>query len=377
MTTQDHEIRLIDATRHFVTDYVMPNASRWERERALPHEAFKRAAAMGLTAIEVPVALGGMGCSFTTKAGIAELLATADFGFAMAIVNTQNVAKKFSDHPDFAPGLLHLPELIAADRIGCTALTEPDTGSDFAAITTLARASGDGWMISGEKAWITNATRADSIIAYVQTREVGDASGIAAFAIDGWRDGFRRGASSDPIGLHSNGSGGFTLKDYYARGDEMIGEPGEAFKSILLEINGARIYVAAMACGMMQSALDAACAYGSRRQSFGQALSGHQGWRWRLAEASSELAAAKALVASACRAFDAGEDVQCLAAQTKVMATRMAERHLPALTHAMGAEGLKMDQPFGRHLVGIQFCGLVDGSTEMLLERVARLIKPA
>jgi len=377
VTAQEHEIRLIDATKRFVADYVMPNASRWERDRALPREAFTRAAALGLTAIEVPTALGGRGCSFTTKARIAELLATADFGFAMAIVNTQNVAKKFADHPDFAPGRLHLPELISAERIGCTALTEPGTGSDFAAITTQARASGDGWLISGEKAWITNATRADSIIAYVQTRELGDASGIAAFAIDGRRDGFHRGPCSDPIGLHSNGSGGFALKDYRARGDEMIGAPGEAFKAILREINGARIYVAAMACGMMQSALDTAGAYGARRQSFGQALSSHQGWRWRLAEASADLAAAKALVASACRAFDAGEDTQCLAAQTKIMATRMAERHLPALTHAMGAAGLTMDQPFGRHLVGLQFCGLVDGSTEMLLERVARLIRPA
>ena len=213
MTARDQEIRLIDATRRFVADYVKPNASRWERDRALPHEAFKRAATLGLTAIEVPEALGGMGCSFTTKAQIAELLATADFGFAMAIVNTQNVAKKFSDHPDFAAGMLHLPGLISADRIGCTALTEPGNGSDFAAITTLARASGDGWLINGEKAWITNATRADSIIAYVQTKEVGEASGIAAFAIDGRRDGFHRGAPSDPIGLHSNGSGGFTMKD--------------------------------------------------------------------------------------------------------------------------------------------------------------------
>jgi alkylation response protein AidB-like acyl-CoA dehydrogenase len=377
MTARGHEIQLIEATKRFVADYVMPSAPRWERDRELPREAFTRAAALGLTAIEVPTALGGKGCSFTTKAKIAELLATADFGFAMAVINTHNVAKKFADNPNFALGRLHLPDLISAKRIGCTALTEPGTGSDFAAITTLARPSGDGWLISGEKAWITNATCADSIIAYVQTREVGDASAIAAFAIDARRDGFHRGPSSDPIGLHSNGSGGFTLNEYVARGDEMIGAPGEAFKAILGEINGARIYVAAMACGMMQSALDAASAYGAQRQSFGQALSAHQGWRWRLAEASADLAAAQALVASACRAFDAGEDVQCLAAQTKIMATRMAERHLPALTHAMGAEGLKMDQPFGRHLVGLQFCGLVDGSTEMLLERVARLIRPA
>jgi hypothetical protein len=95
-----------------------------------------------------------------------------------------------------------------------------------------------------------------------------------------------------------------------------------------------------------------------------------------LAEAAASLAATQALAAAASSAMDAGEDVQLIAAQTKIVATRMVERHLPAVIHAMGAEGLNPNNMLGRHLVGASICGLVDGSTEMLLERVAKLIRP-
>jgi len=373
---RDHEARLIAATKHFVQDYVLPQTDIWNNDQHLPRDAFLKAAAIGLTAIDVPSDLGGMGCSFSTKAKIAELLAQADFGFAMAVINTQNVARKLADHPSLHVTTSFLPGLVSGDRIGCTALTEAGAGSDFAKIVTRAERRGDGWILNGEKVWITNAAQADTIIVYAQTKEVGDLAGIAAFLVDGRRSEFERGPQVSPIGLHTIGSGSFRLTNYVASKDEIVGAPGVAFKAIMNEINGARIYVAAMCCGMMQSAIDFVGSYGTNRQSFGRPLADHQGWRWTLAEAAASLAATQALAAAAASAMDAGEDVQLIAAQTKIVATRMVERHLPAVIHAMGAEGLNPNNMLGRHLVGASICGLVDGSTEMLLERVAKLIRP-
>lgn len=371
------ETELIAATRRFVDDVVLEHVATWNDNRRLPREVFERAAAIGLTAIEVPLASGGKGCSFSTKARIAELLAYADFGVSMALINTQNVAKKLADLPA-QPGLSrYLAELVSGERIGCTALTEAGAGSDFASIVTRAKRTDGGWRLTGEKVWITNAVLADTSIVYAQTATVGDISGIAAFLVDGRRSGFTRGAAMAPAGLHTIGSGAFQLDGYLARDDEMIGAPGATFKAIMREINGARIYIAAMCCGMMQSALDVAGCYGLRRATFGRPLAEHQGWRWTLAEAASGLAATRALVAAASAAMDAGADVQLIAAQTKIVATRMVERHLPAVVHAMGAEGLKPDQALSRHLAGVSVCGLVDGSTEMLLERVAKLTRPS
>ncbi|MFB0915972.1 MAG: acyl-CoA dehydrogenase family protein, partial [Burkholderiaceae bacterium] len=112
--------------------------------------------------------------------------------------------------------------------------------------------------------------------------------------------------------------------------------------------------------------------YGDERHSFGQPLHSHQGWRWALADAAVDLAAARQLVALACDSLNRNVDAQTSAAHAKVFATRMAGRHIAALMHAMGAEGLREEYPFMRHLVGAQVASLTDGSTEMLLERIAK-----
>ena len=149
----------------------------------------------------------------------------------------------------------------------------------------------------------------------------------------------------------------------------MLRAPGHAFKAILHEINGARIYVAAMCCGMVTAALEIASDYGRQRQTFGKRLVQHQGWRWTLGEAEVDLAAARLMVEDASRLMEEG-DPQFAAARTKIFATKMAERHLPALAQLMGAEGLRDDHPFSRHIIGARVASFVDGSTEMLLERL-------
>lgn len=367
---------LIDGARAFVAREIAPNIVAWERAQAMPRAVFEKAAALGLTSLQVPESLGGRGVSFSVKAEIASVLAEADFGVAMAIINTHNVAAKLASLTG-KPGLhAVLPALIAGKRAGCTALTEADAGSDVTTMQMTATRVAGGWRLNGEKVWITNAVHADTIIVYAQTGKAGDASGVAAFLVDAGREGFTRGPRSDVAGVFATGSGSFELNDYRVAEDEVVASAGTAFKSIMTEINGARIYVAAMCCGMMRSALATVEAFGRRRMSFGAPLSEHQGWRWVLAEAASELAAVSALVRAASHALDAGEDVQLIAAQTKIAATRMVERHLPALAHAMGAQGLTQTGGLQRHLMGARVAGLADGSTEMLLERVAKLIQP-
>lgn len=366
---------LIAGARAFSRE-IAPDIVAWERAQAMPRTVFEKAAALGLTSLQVPESLGGRGESFSVKAEIAGVLAQADFGVAMAIINTHNVAAKLASLAGNSALHAVLPALITGKRVGCTALTEADAGSDVTAMQMMATRVAGGWRLNGEKVWITNAVHADTLIVYAQTGKPGDASGVAAFLVDAGREGFERGPRSDVAGLFAIGSGSFQLNDYRVGEDEVVAPAGAAFKSIMSEINGARIYVAAMCCGMMRSALATVEAFGRRRVSFGAPLTAHQGWRWILAEAAAELAAVSALVDVAASALDAGEDVQLMAAQTKIAATRMAERHIPALAHAMGAEGLTQASGLQRHLMGVRVAGLADGSTEMLLERVAKLMQP-
>ena len=361
---------LLEETRALARD-VAAAAPAWDRTRTMGLDLLVRAAEIGLTGLQVPVAVGGLGLPFSAKAEVAEILGGADFGFAMSVLNTQNIAHRLTR--DVQPELAarYLTDLLAARRIGCTALTEAGAGSDFAAITMRAQPDPQGgdWILTGEKLWIINAAVADVIVVYAQTGTGGD--GIASFLVDASLPGFERLAPLGLTGTHSIGAGGFRLSGYRAPAGAMIKPGGQAFKAALTDINGARVYVAAMCCGMVAEGLRIAAAYGRARQTFGQPLVGHQGWRWRLAEAEIDLAAARLMVAEAAARIDAGRDARYEAARTKVFATRMAERHLPALAQAMGAEGLREDYPFGRHALATRVASFTDGSTEMLLERLA------
>ena len=364
---------LLQRTRAFARQVVMPGAPRWEAERRIAREALSAAAAIGLTGIEVPVAQGGLGLGYRVKAQVAELLGAADFGFTMSLLNTHNVAAKLAREAPAALARQHVPDLLAGRRLGCTALTEPGAGSDFAAIVTRATRTPQGWRLDGAKAWITNAAEAELIVLYAQTQAGSGARGIACFLVDAARPGFVREPAFALSGQHAIGAGGFRLEGYVAHDDELLQPPGRAFKSALVSINGARCYIAAMCNGMVGEALRIALDHGRQRHSFGQPLAAHQGWRWRLAEADTELQASRLLVARAAECIESGADAQLAAAQAKLFATRMAERQLPALAQAMGAEGLREQHPFGRHLAGARVACFVDGSSEMLLERIAAL----
>ena len=374
MTIQADEQQL-ERTREFVRAHVAPDAARRLSERHTSEEVHLAAGSAGLLGLQLPASVGGMGVSFACKAQVAAILAQADFGVAMSLINTHNVAEQLFRLAASGFAQRYLPDLLAGRLSACTALTEPSTGSDFAAIQTQAVAVPGGWRLDGVKTWITNAVHADLVVVYAQTRVGAGAAGIAAFVVQAQRAGFKRSPGPAMGPVSTIGAGGFELQGYMCSEDEMLSPPGEAFKDILGAINGARTYVGAMCCGMVSEGLQVASAWGHARQAFGKPLHGHQGWRWCLADAAIELEAAQLLVAQASDLIDAGLDAQSASAKAKVFATRMAQKHLAALMHAMGAEGLGENYPFVRHLASAQIAGFVDGSTEMLLERIAKDFK--
>jgi alkylation response protein AidB-like acyl-CoA dehydrogenase len=376
MTIEEKDaLDLFRAAERIAQNSVAPNAATWERERRIGWEALRGAAGEGLTGIQVPVSKGGLGLPFSIKAGVLEILAREDFGFAMSLANTHNVAEKLAHE---APPYIvseYVPSLLAAESLGCTALTESGAGSDVGAMRTTATKAGQGWRLYGEKTWITNAAEAGVIVVYAQTEQGRGTGGIASFLVDARRPGFFRDPPIVLPGQHSTGSGGFRLDGYEARSEEMLAPPGKAFKGAMADINGARTYVAAMCCGMVDKALRVCTEYGRIRKTFGKPLNERQGWRWYLADASIDLSAARLLVGQASSRIDSGLDAQVDAAKAKIFATRMGERHIPALLQAMGAEGLREKYPLSRHLMGARMAGYVDGSTEMLLERVSSFLK--
>ncbi len=363
----------LDAVEAFSSKEIMPAAAKWNKGGAPAPELFKKAAELGLSRLTVAKENGGLGFDFSVKAKACEMLAAADFGFAMSLVNTLNVAIKIAQCSSTSLKTEYLPALLWGQASACTALTEQAAGSDFSAIQTRAKKEGDRWILDGEKIWITNARNASLAVVYAQTGDPGERTAIQAFLVDLTAPGCRRYAISSAFPQASTGTGGLVFSHCEIPENHLLSSPEGAFKSIMSEINGARIYVAAMCCGMLGAAIKQATSYGQIRHSFGQPLMDHQSWRFALALAETDLAVSRNFVFSAAEQVDHDEDTQLTSAQAKIQAVSTCQKHIPALLHAMGAEGLREEYPFARHLAASRIAALVDGSTEMLLERVSKL----
>jgi len=367
----------VDAVAAFGKTNVAPFAAQWERDRRQPVEIMRVAARMGLTRYQAPKEAGGFGFSFGAKAAILETLARYHMPFSFCITNTHNAAVKVAREGAPEHRKRYLEGLYAGEVIGCTALSEPGAGSDFAAITTKAEQTGDGWKLDGEKGWIANAANADLFFTYAQTDPAKGWRGIACFLVDAHRPGFERRPPYQLAGGHVIGAGGFRLKDYRAEAIDLISPPGEAFKAAMGSINGARTYVAAMCCGMLAEAIRLALRYGRQRKTFGKPLLEHQGLRWKLVDAITDLEAATALTARAAQAIDKGTDAVLPAALAKKFAGEMILGRLGDCMQAMGANGLREEYGIGLHMAAARICNYVDGSTEIQNERIGALMEQA
>ncbi len=352
------------------SSYVKEHRLDWERAQKQPRELFEKAAELNLLGLETPVKNGGLGAPFSDKVEFARQVSHHSMAAAFALINSQNAAARLrlSSHERHH---LMADEIMAAKRIGCTALSEPHAGSDFAAITTTATKTEGGWTLNGSKAWITNAAHADTIMLYAQTDASKGWRGIASFMIDAKQSGFKRGEPYKLIGGHIIGAGEFHLQDYFAPDEDLLSPAGEAFKVAMTSINGARTYVAAMCAGMMQNSLDLAAGYSKTRNAFGQPLMMHQGLKWSLGDVATHIAALNALTDKAASLIDQGQDAVLAAAHAKKMAGEVSIPAITACLQAMGANGLREEHFLGQHLAAAKIAAFTDGSTEMMKERIA------
>ncbi|MBV8192969.1 MAG: acyl-CoA dehydrogenase family protein [Alphaproteobacteria bacterium] len=371
------ERAVVARAKTFAEEHVGPNAARWEWERQYPLETIRAACRADLHTIELAKKHGGQGQSFSCKLRAFEEIARHDFAFAFALINHHNAVARFARDGKPAHVARLLPRMIAGEVIGCAGLSEPGVGSDFAALEMSAVKVDGGWKLNGAKAWITNAAVAGLSVIYAQTDKAQGYRGIACFAIEAEREGFHRDKPFALHGGHAIGVGGFQLIDYIAPDEALLHPPGQAFKSALAGINGARTYVAAMCCGMLQASLETAVRYTQQRQTFGQPVLAHQGVRWKLVDAATDLEAARLLTYRAARLIDEGADAVLPAAHAKKFATEMALERIADCIEAMGANGLRAEYPLARHLACAKIAAYTDGSIEMMNERIGALLPQA
>ena len=366
----DHELsteetQLVETAKTFAAEKIAPFAAEWELNRTVPLSPFREAAAVGLTGVLVPKAVGGQGVSHMAAAKVLEELAGACFAFTFSLWVHNNMLNTIARNGTPDQIERYVPPMLAGERIGAFCLTEPGAGSDAAAITTLAEKSTGGWRLSGEKAWVTNGVSADVFGVYAQTAHAQGWRGIASFLMAGDTPGLERTPQYTMLGGHALGAAGLALTHCPVPEADMLFGPGDGFKAAMRGINMARTFVGAGCCGMLHASLKTALAYGAKRHAFGKPILSFQGLQWELADVATDLEAARLLTYRAAATLDRGESAVAEAAHAKKFASRVALTGVSQCMQVMGAEGLRTNSPLGRHLAMAKMTQYMDGATEI------------
>lgn len=346
----------------------------WDRDRENPERTLRDAIAL-FTPTTLPAALGGFGESFATQVRIYEELARRDMGFTCALAVHTNVTVAMSLTQNTALRDRCLPRLLDGTAVGAFLLTEPEAGSDAAAITTAAAADGDGYRVTGRKAWVTNGRYADIFAVFCQTEAGTGAKGIAALVIERDCTGLEIEPMLDLIGSTAMGTTDVRFADAAVPAANVAFAKGTAFKAAMFGIDVARLGVAAMCNGAALGALDVAMEYGAARHTFGQPVLDHQGMQWILADTATAVEASRSLTFQAARTFDEGQSHPVLTAHAKKNATRMAFDGISEAMRVLGANGLKRDSGLPRQLAAARVAECMDGTGEIMNVVIGRSLR--
>jgi alkylation response protein AidB-like acyl-CoA dehydrogenase len=372
----EHEQDLVAKACDFARRVVAPQAESWEAEgTGLPAAVIREYATLGFAALQVSPARGGLGASYRCKLLVAEAIAAECFPTAFALNNLQGAVTRIDREGTPDQVERYLPGLMAGSIIGAPSLSEPGAGSDLGALRTMATRVPGGWRLTGEKAWITNGAIAHHLVLYAQTQPGAGWQGIASFIVNLDAPGIERLPPEPLIGGGAIGACGIRLTAAFVPDADLFAPAGEAFKRGLRGITGARIHVAAMINATVAAALRLALRHAGTRQAFGKPLLAHQGFRWQLVDVAAALEASRLLVERAAGLVEAGAEAQIEAAFAKKHAAEMATPAIAACMQALGAGGLRRAHPLGRHLAAARIAAYVDGTTEMMNERIGASLR--
>ncbi|HVL56693.1 MAG TPA: acyl-CoA dehydrogenase family protein [Burkholderiaceae bacterium] len=374
--TQAQDLGLIrDAVREFVAAEIAPHAARWDRDASFPKQALRGLAALGCYGVAVPERWGGAGLDYTALATILEEIAAGD-GATSTIVSVNNcpVCAIFLAWGTDTQKERWLRPLAGGEMLGAFCLTEPQAGSDAAALRTSAERDGDGWVLNGVKQFITSGRNADvAIVIAVSDRDAGK-RGMSAFAVPTSAPGYVVTRLEDKLGQRASDTAQIVLDNCRIPADHLIGEPGQGYKIALSGLEGGRIGIGAQAVGMARSAFDAALRYANERTAFGKPIFEQQAVQFRLADMATRIEAARRLVLHAAALKDAG--VPCLkeAAMGKLYASEIAERVCSDAIQIHGGYGYVADFPVERIYRDVRVCQIYEGTSDIQRMLIARAL---
>lgn len=362
----EEQLLLQRTVREFAEMEVKPQAKELDETGHFPRENFRKAAELGLTGVAVPEEYGGAGMDHISYSIVIDEVsrACASTGVILSVQNslycdpvlrfgTEEQKKKF------------LIPFARGEKIGCYALTEPQAGSNAAALTTKAILKGDKYVIDGTKAWITNGGAADAAIVYTNTQPEKGEKGITALIVEKGTRGFKIGKEEKKLGINATACCELSFTDCEVPVTNRIGAEGEGYKVALSTLDGGRIGIAAQATGIAQGAFDAALAYAKQREAFGHPIADFQAIQFMLADMATEIDAARLLVRKAAWKEDTGARFSMEASIAKLFASEMATRVAHKAIQIHGGNGYSREYPVERAYRDARITEIYEGTSEI------------
>ena len=373
MILTETQVAIRDAVRAFVSERLAPGAAARDREHRFPGEELKELGALGFLGMLVPEDHGGSATDLVSYALALEEIAAAD-GACSTIVSVHSSVGCMPIVKFGTPAQKErfLPKLASGEWIGGFALTEPQAGSDAAALRTRARRDGDQYVLSGAKQFITSGKNGDVIIVFAETDPDAGKKGISAFIVPTNTPGYEVVRVEEKLGQHSSDTCQLAFNDMRLPADLRLGAEGEGLKIALSNLEGGRIGIASQCVGMARAAFEAARRYAKERVTFGKPIMEHQAVAFRLADMATRIEAARQMVLHAASLREAGLPCLTEASMAKLFASEMAEQVCSAAIQTFGGYGYLADFPVERIYRDVRVCQIYEGTSDVQRIVIAR-----
>lgn len=370
--SEEHDI-FRRSLRTFVAREITPNALAWEAAGELPRALFRKLGELGFLGLRLSEDCGGAGRDFWyTTILVQELIRCGSIGVPVSILAHAEFATKVIDRAGSDELKAEFVRPAAAgERIGALGVTEPNAGSDVAAIRTRAVRSGGDWVINGAKTFISNGTIADFVTLAARTGGAG-ATGLSLIVVPTDAPGFIRGRRLKKLGTHASDTGEIAFQDCRVPARYLVGPEHGGFKLIMQGFEGERLVLAVIACAQMRLMWEEARRHGHERKAFGQPLLGFQTWRHRLADAATQIEAAEALTMRAIDLYVRGERCNGPISMAKLFATEAALDLARTCAQIFGGMGYMEECLMARLYRDTLAFTIGAGTSEMMREIIAR-----
>ncbi|MEW4341746.1 acyl-CoA dehydrogenase family protein [Vibrio diabolicus] len=361
-----------DTAQQFADECLAPMAAEWDEKQIFPKDVLREAGELGFLSLYTPEAQGGLGLSRLDASIIFEQLAMGCTSTTAFMTIHNMVSWMIASFATDEAKTQFCPKLVTGEWLGSYCLTEPNAGSDAAALTTSATKKGDKYVLNGGKTFISGAGETDVLVVMARTGEAG-AKGVSAFVVPAQADGICYGRKEPKMGWNSQPTRAVTFENVVIPASHLLGEEGQGFVFAMKGLDGGRINIATCSVGTAQQALEQATQYIQERKQFGKPLAQFQALQFKLADMATELAAARQLVRYAASKLDRNDpDTTAYCAMAKRFATDVGFQVCDQALQLYGGYGYIKEYPMERHFRDVRVHQILEGTNEIMRLIIAR-----